>query len=137
MIRRDAHHLCHDRLAWEQRPESLSIRDKLIAHDMDREIHQLVHNNTSPVPVPLFHSLQWVANRFTQHHDVFDGIDSLCGLLEAANRMKYAKPIEKEINLLAIEAIQAQIPYLQDGLPPVVTHIDLGANKWKMNQLAS
>jgi hypothetical protein len=67
-----------------------------------------------------------VSHRFHEQTDVFKGIDSLSSLLEAANRLKYAKPIEKEVNLLAIEALQSQIPYLQEGLPPTVTYIDLG-----------
>ena len=126
MIHHDAHHLCHDRASWEARPEGYSIREKLIARRMDRAVHEECHRETGPVPVPLFHSLQWVANRFTDQLDPLIGIDTLCSLLESANRLKYAKPIEREVNLLAIDALQAQVPYIQDGIIKN-NIIDLGA----------
>jgi len=126
MIERDDHHLFHDRVSWESRPESLSMRERLIARNMARVAHDQLHRETSPVPVPLVHSLQWVSRRFHDPSDPFKGIEDVSFLLEAANRLKYVKPIEVEINLLAIEALQAQIPYLQDGLPSTTTVIDLG-----------
>lgn len=126
MIERDDHHLLHDRVAWESRPESLSIRNNLIARNMARVAHDQLHRETTPVPVPLIHSLQWVSRRFHDKTDIFKGIDDMSFLLEAANKLKYVKPIEVEVNLLAIEALQAQIPYLQDGLPSTSTVIDLG-----------
>lgn len=126
MIERDAHHLLHRRAEWEATPEGLHLREAIVARDMLRGAHQRLHNTTSPVPVPLYHSLQWISNRFQPNGDVFRRIDDFSLLAESANRLKFVKPIEVEVNLLAIEALQAQIPYLQDGLPSTTTIIDLG-----------
>lgn len=126
MIERDNHHVPNDRLSWEVRPEGLFIRENTVAHNMARTAHILCHQETSPVPVPLFHSLQWVSRRYQPSGDIFHRIDDLSLLLERANHLKYVKPIEVEVNLLCIEALQAQIPYLQDGLPSLSTVIDLG-----------
>ena len=126
MTERDAHHLCSDRVAWEARPEGQSIRDKIIARDLRRGYHERLHKETSPVPVPFYQSLQYIARRFQPRGDVFDRIDQLTELLDKANDQRYVKPIEVEINLLCMDALEAQIPYIQDGLPGA-TIIDLGA----------
>lgn len=128
--RRDAHHPCYDRIAWEARPEGQSIREAIIARDMLRGWHERCHRETSPVPVPLFLSLQYIARRFQPRGDVFDRIDQLTELLDGANNMKNVKPIEVEINLLAMDALEAQMMYMHEGLPGA-TVIDLGAYRGK------
>lgn len=124
MIRRDAHHLCFDRQTWEARPEGYEVRSKLIAHGLCRTAHNLIHLEQSAVPVPLYPSLQYLARRLRGRGDIFDTIDEMTELLYGANEMKYAKPVEVEINLLCIEALENQLPYLQEGLP-CPTYIDL------------
>lgn len=116
MIERDAHHTCHDRVSWEARPESLAIRenDSMIAHGMGRKAHELLHYMTAAVPVPNIHTLQYVANRLPSGLDVISGIDSYSSLVEQAGKHPKAKYIEKELGELSIQAMRAQLPYLQE-----------------------
>lgn len=118
-VERDTHHPCHDRLSWEARPESIAIRenDSMLARDMGRKAHDLLHYMTAPVPVPSMHTLQYVANRLPSGLDVISGIDTYSSLVEQAIKHPKAKYIEKELGLLSIQAIRAQIPYIEDGLP--------------------
>ena len=112
----DAHHLAHDRVSWEARPESLAIRenDSMIAHGMGRKAHELLHYMTAAVPVPGIHALQYVANRLPSGLDVISGIDTYSSLLEQAGNHPKAKYVEKELGQLSIQAMQAQKPYLQE-----------------------
>ena len=82
--RLDAHHVPNDRLSWDTRPEGALIRESIIARGMMRCWHEKLHRETSPVPVPLFMSLQYVARRFQPKGTVFDRIDQLTELLDKA-----------------------------------------------------
>lgn len=94
---------------------------------MARTVHNLVHCEQSAVPVPLFPTLQFVDHRFKQGKDIYDSIYGLTDLLYQSNDRQHVKPIEVDVNLLCIEALENQIPYLRDGLP-CPTYIDLGAS---------
>ena len=89
----------------------------MLARDMGRKAHDLLHYMTAPVPVPSMHTLQYVANRLPSGLDVISGIDTYSSLVEQAIKHPKAKYIEKELGLLSIQAIRAQIPYIEDGLP--------------------
>lgn len=117
MIRRDVHHLAHDRLSWESRPEGAYVRGVLLAKDMARSAHNLLHAETGAVPVPLYHSLQFVANRLLPTSNIYTDVDEYCRLLEQANKRAKCGSIEVGVNQLSIEALRTQIPYLLDGLP--------------------
>lgn len=118
-INYDAHHTCHDRLSWEARPEGRAIRenDSMIAHGMGRKAHELLHYMTAPVPPPSLHTLQYVANRLPSGLDVISGIDAYSSLVEQASKHPKAKFVEKELGQLSVQALRAQIPYIEDGLP--------------------
>lgn len=122
---RDDHHVFNRKVEWAASLEGSTLREAVVARDMLRSYHERLHKETSPVPVPLFHSLQFVACRFKPRGDVFDRIEQVQELLDKANDMRYVKPIEVELNLLCMDALEAQIPHIQDGLPGA-TVIDLG-----------
>lgn len=117
--RRDNHHTCHDRVAWEARPEALAIRENtsMIAQGMARSAHDLLHYMTAPVPPPSYHTLQYVANRLPSGLDVISGIDTYSKLVEEAGKHPKAKYVEKALGELSIQALRAQLPYIQEGLP--------------------
>lgn len=124
MIERNDHHILSDRVSWEARPEAQKLRESIIARDLLRGYHDRLHRETSPVPVPLYPSLQYIARRFRPKGDVFDRINQLTELLDQASDVRRVKPIEVEVNLLCMDALEAQIPYLNEGLPGA-TVIDL------------
>ena len=114
--RRDDHHLAHYDQEWSLRPEGLYIRQQLIARGINRAVHNLIHRECAPVPVPGVHTLQRVANRLTPGLDLFDAVDDYTRLVEQSNRHPKIKPIEISLNNLSIEALRAQLPYVRDGL---------------------
>lgn len=126
--KRDDHHICHDRVSWEARPEAKRIRDAVIARNMSRTVHNLLHKDTSPVPVPLYPTMQWVSYSFHEKDDVLDNVNQFIDLLDRANDRRFIKPIELELNMLCIDALQSQIEYVREGLPPTTTYIDLNNN---------
>lgn len=115
----DNHHTCHDSMSWEARLESLAIRENssMIAYGMGRKAHELLHYMTAAVPVPNVHTLQYVASRLPSGLDVINGIDAYSSLVEQAGKHPKAKYVEKELGQLSIQAMQAQKPYILDGLP--------------------
>jgi len=117
--RRDAHHTLHDRVSWSARPQAEYIRknSSMIAHDIARTAHNLLHRMTEQVPVPGICTLQYVANRLPSGLDVISGIDTYSSLVEQSLKNPKTKPIERQIGMLSIEAIQAQKDYIIDGLP--------------------
>lgn len=128
MVERDAHHLFHRRAEWEATPEALHLRESIVARDMLRGYHQRLHNETAPVPVPLYHSLQWISHHFQPHGDVFQRVDDVSFLLEQANHLRRVQPIEVQVNTLALQALREQLPFVRDGLPTTSTVIDLGSH---------
>ena len=116
---RDAHHTLFERKSWELRPESYVLRenDSLIAHNLARTAHNLLHKMNSPVPVPGYHTLVRVSNRMPRGLDVESGIDTFCKLVDDSNKHPSIKPLEIKLNELCIESLRAQLPYIQDGLP--------------------
>lgn len=125
MSERDLHHPLHDRKAWEARVDGQILRRKLLAPRMARTAHNLLHANTSPVPVPLYPTLNWLSFRFDPTGDVFTDIDGFTSLLDRANERRPSE-IEQGVNSLCINALRSQIPFLRDGMPSHKTVIDLG-----------
>ena len=114
----DIHHTLHDRVSWEARPEAEALRENpSLKVQLARTAHNLLHHMTAHVPVPSIYTLSFVAPRLERGLDIISGIDRYCTLVEAANRHPKAKPVERKLGELSIEAVRAQIPYIVDGLP--------------------
>ena len=117
--RRDNHHACNFEKEWSVRPDALAIRENpsLIAHNMARSAHNLLHYMTAPVPVPGIHTLKFVAQRLDSGLDVITGIDKYSTLVELSLRHPKTKCVDRRLGELSVEAMRAQIPYIVDGLP--------------------
>lgn len=116
-IERDSHHILHSAKAWNAYGIGTDVRNKIIAHGMSRVVHNLLHEQEAPVPVPEYHSLLHVYNNLSKNLNVFEAIDKYCLLLDRSNKHPKIKPIEIELNNLSILAVQNQVVYLRDGLP--------------------
>ena len=117
--RRDNHHACSFEREWSVRPEAMAIRENtsLIAHNLARTAHNLLHYMTAPVPVPGIHTLNFVAHRLENGLDVVSGIDRYSTLVELSLRNPKTKYVDRKLGELSVEAMRAQIPFIVDGLP--------------------
>lgn len=115
-VERDNHHLLYPARAWNTYGVGLDVRNRIIAHGMSRVVHNLLHENEAPVPVPEYHSLVHVYGNLSKGLDVFTAIDKYCLLLDRANKHPKIKPLEIQLNDLSILAVRNQLPYLRDGM---------------------
>lgn len=80
---------------------------------MNRVVHNLLHEQEAPVPVPEYHSLLHVYGNLSKNLGVFEAIDKYCLLLDRANHHPKIKPIEIELNNLSIQAMQNRLIYVR------------------------
>lgn len=126
-VERDDHHTCSTRRLWEYDSVYAEIRNNpsLIAHDLARAAHNLLHLNTAHVPLISYHTALRVANRMPRDLEVLDGIDEMSTIIEQSSRHPKIKPIEIAQNELAVRALREQIPFIRHGLPTTKTIIDV------------
>lgn len=114
-VEKDNHHLLFDARPWGAHSMGADVRGRIIAHGMNRVVHNLLHENESVVPVPEYHSLLHVYQNLPKGLDVYKAIDKYCVLLNNVNKHPKIHPIEVQLNNLSIEAIQNQVVYLREG----------------------
>lgn len=111
---KDVHHIMHPKRVYEVYPQSLYIRKSLLVRGMPRHLHELLHLNTSPVPLLGYYALQRVATDIDSYYDnPLDGIDDFCFAVENANQHPKCKPMERQLGELAIATIREQIPFIR------------------------
>lgn len=109
------HHIVHNRQEWSLRKPGLWIREQpsLIAK-IDTETHKEIHDNCPPIPLLGHLALMRVAHLYLPGRDVPESIDNLSFAIEEAGEHRKAKPFERKLGDLAIEALQMQKPFLTD-----------------------
>ena len=118
---RDNHHTAFNSREWSLRPQGKAIRENpsMIARQLARETHELLHAMNSPVPVPDYNTLQYVASRLPSGLEVIQGIDTYSKLVQESIRRPKAKDIDRQLGELSIEALQNQKLYIKDGMPSI------------------
>lgn len=111
----DTHHLCHYRNEWNARPEGKALRQTMLAPDLYRGAHNLLHLMCPPVPVPNYQTLQYVLPRFNFEQDIYGKIDQYSRLVTERTRHPKMKPIERDMCELSVEAVRMQIPFIREG----------------------
>lgn len=108
------HHLIFNRFEWSARPQSKEIRDTpSLIIPMERSEHEELHRICAPIPNLGHEALLIVMGRFRPVEDTLDTMESLMSAIEAASRHYKCKPIERRLAMLAVEAIDSQIPYIR------------------------
>lgn len=129
-VTRDAHHVCFYRQEWRLRPEAKAIREHpSLVPNLDRDAHEELHANCSSVPPLGYHTLIRVAKNWYPQRDTLRSMDELMYAIDKASEHPLIRPIERDVAQLAIQAIDAQKPYIEEGLviPNTQTIIDLAA----------
>lgn len=113
-----AHHILHNRREWTLRPEARKLREtpSLVPVLGYWAIHQELHANCPPVPCLGYNGLLAVYKEFKPTNDTFTSMDNLLFAIETASKHPKAHPVERELALLAMEAIDLQRPYIREGI---------------------
>lgn len=113
----DAHHVLHYKKEWTLRDQAKDIRNyPSLIPTIPRQVHEEIHRNVPPVPLLGYHALMRVQRDWVRDRDTMQSIDNLLIAIEGASRHERAHPIERELALLAMEAIDLQRPYLKEVL---------------------
>ena len=83
---------------------------------MEREVHEELHKNTPGVPLLGYRALQLVNREFIPSDTVLRSIDNLMKAFEIASRHPRAHPIDRDLAMLAVEAVELQRSYVRRGL---------------------
>ena len=117
MIKRDRHHILHNRVEWHSRPESAQLRETPSLMPMiDRQVHNDLHRYCPPVPTLGIYALQRVVRDFRPSTDVFQSIENLMTSIERSADHPRMHELEREMAYIAIDAIDLQRPFIKEGL---------------------
>ena len=111
----DTHHCANYAAEWNARAESKALRATMLAPNLWRGAHNLLHAMCPPVPVPSYQTLQYVLPRFNYDQSPLQKIDQYCILVDQRRNHPRMKPIERQVNDLSIEAMQMQKVFIQQG----------------------
>ena len=113
--RRDRHHIVHNRAEWNLRPAGAMIRrEGTLIPEMPRTLHNLIHSECPSVPLLAVHSLERTAQMFRPGRDTLESMDNLMSAIEKSVDHPRAHELERNLAMLAIEAIDLQRPYIQE-----------------------
>lgn len=112
-VAKNNHHILHHSRTWGAYGIGSDVRGRIIARGMPVELHELLHEQEAPVPVPEYHSLLHVYQNLSAGLNVIQAMDKYCVLLNRANQHPKIRPIEIQLNELSIMAVQAQVPYVR------------------------
>lgn len=81
-------------------------------YEMDREEHNELHKVCPEVPVLGYHALRNVLDNYYSTSRPESNFDNLLMGIEQASKHYRAHPIERELGLLAVEALELQKPFI-------------------------
>ena len=113
---RDKHHILHNRLEWELRPEARRLRQtRTLVPDIDRTVHNQIHAVCPPVPPLGYYALRVIENHFEEGNSTLQSMDNLMKAIEIGANHPRAHDLEKHMADLAIWAIDLQRPWIAEG----------------------
>lgn len=111
---KDNHHLLNPRVEWTARPQSTRLRE-MYTFSLDRQVHEELHRNTPQVPLIGYYALVRTLRDVNPTKDPLHDIDDLTRAIEQSTKHYRTHPIERELGMLAVEAIQLQKPFILGG----------------------
>jgi len=97
--------------------ESTRIANKIVVRDMWRPIHEDLHREVSPVPPLGYYALLRVQRGLRpRYDDPLQAIDHYSSLVELAAKDPKCKVGEAALNLLHIETLREQVPFIEENI---------------------
>lgn len=117
-MEKDAHHILHYRQEWCLRPESKKLRltPSLVPIIGRTAVHDVLHRECGPVPVPELHMLQIIHNEFDPTSNTLTSMDRLMMAIEKACKYPRCHELDRQLGQLTLAAIDLQRPYIKEAL---------------------
>lgn len=111
------HHALFEGLAWMARKETRVLRSMggLIVRLADAP-HSALHEEVATVPLPNVYVARFMLDNFNPTNDVLENIDRLSFVVEQAGNNPHARALELEHNNLIVACLQAQKPFIKEGM---------------------
>jgi hypothetical protein len=106
------HHTMFERVAWQSSNEALRLRNSIIT-PMPIGLHQELHRECPPVPLLDHLSLVQAERAYSPSGDTINNIERLLGAFETTTKRGHV--VSRELGLLAMEALELQIPFIQEA----------------------
>ncbi len=114
----NVHRTAFNRQEWTLRPQAEAIRESPgLKVRLARSDHDYLHTKVEPIPLLGYHALLAV-NRYYEDApgDTLQSMDNLLFAIDKANHEPKAKPIERSLDELAMEAFEHERDILREIL---------------------
>lgn len=114
----DVHHDVFRRQEWTLRPQAEAIRESPgLKVRLARSDHEWLHTKVEPIPLLGYHALLCV-NRYYEDApgDTLQSMDNLLFAINKANHEPKAKPIERSLGELTMQAFEEERNILKEIL---------------------
>lgn len=120
MARREVghrHHILHYEKYWDANKDNHKLRQSMgMIALMDYDVHADLHRQCPGVPPLDIFMAQRVNKLYVPHPNPLQGIDNIRYAIEEAMRNPNAHELERQVAMLAIEAVTVQAPFIREGL---------------------
>lgn len=115
------HHGLYTKSTWESQSSTKMLRNnQWLIMPLDEQVHRALQDEIPVVPVLGHNTAQKVLRDFEPvAGNYIASMFALMGTINEAGKHPRARPIERELGQLTINALELQIPYIQDGLVEV------------------
>lgn len=115
------HHGLYTRATWESQSSTKMLRNnQWLIMPLDEQTHRALQDEIPVVPVLGHNTAQAVLRDFEPvAGNYIASMFALMGTINEVGKHPRARPIERELGELTINALELQIPYIQDGLVEV------------------
>ena len=112
-----AHHILYTGAAYDSHFATRKLRS-MPEHivPMDEEIEGVLHKNIPVIPLLGHHAAMYVLKNYDPHPNVLRTMPRLMTSIEESVRIHQAKPIERELALLTVHALELQLPFIKAGV---------------------
>lgn len=122
----DNHHLLFERAAYQGNSLLVNLRENsgLIAF-MDRTTHNALHDRVACIPPPSCNMAQVALHHLRTHGNALEQADKYMQGIDEAMRHPKASDIEKKLGELILYSVEAERPFVRDGMLNGTTYLDL------------
>lgn len=115
-MKREDHHILHDRVSWESRGEAKQIRrNKSLIVPLEHDTHKELHQQTPVVPLLGYYSLYRVLRDFEPDpNNYIDSVENLQRAIESANNHPKAHYVERQLGELTLHVLDLQKPFIEE-----------------------
>lgn len=118
LMARKGHHIVSNRQLYSVYQEGIALREhpSLRLREMPWDDHSELHANTPLVPFMGYHALCRTLKYYEPGDNLLGSMENLMTAIEDATKHPRAHPVEKDLAMLAVHAVDLQRPYIAKSL---------------------